>query len=340
MEFSEEELAEFMVESGELLDTAESALLAVSHGEDFGQHYDSIFRVFHSLKGAGGMMELLKLQAHMHRLENKLIERKGDQPFARAQIEFFLRGVDGARDLLRGKEIDFEYEILPEPHPSLPMEETLTNQAGEPSALAEPPSLSSPLPLCNNAAQLPQAQTSTLQQVGFIELGSAEQFWVLEQLPVGWELRGLDSPDSSSNPQAHALRAILLGPLDPRNLLSALAHIKANWPLTPIIALTDSEHQAGWDQLIPSDIFGVIQLPAPNPPLDSVQSAPPARFKQLLQQAACLARARGYASRVFHRFLHHYVDLDDHFLTLGDTAAREDLRSEFEALLELQRDLH
>lgn len=111
MGFSEEEIKEFQVEADELLDLAEKSLLALDQGGDFREHYDSVFRAFHSIKGAAGMMELVALQSHMHYLENTLTEQKSASTLAQPYIDLFLRGTDGARDLLYGRTIDFDYSI-------------------------------------------------------------------------------------------------------------------------------------------------------------------------------------------------------------------------------------
>ena len=76
MKFSEEDIAEFRAESADLLDQAESALLKLDQGGEFKSHYEAVFRVFHSLKGGSGMLDLKEMQSHMHKLENKLAETK------------------------------------------------------------------------------------------------------------------------------------------------------------------------------------------------------------------------------------------------------------------------
>lgn len=111
IEMTQEEVQEFVVEARDLLDTAETDLLALDKGEPFQSHYDSTFRVFHSLKGGAGMLGLLALQAHMHKLENILSATKSRGSMTKAEISLFLRGVDGARKILDGESIEFVYDI-------------------------------------------------------------------------------------------------------------------------------------------------------------------------------------------------------------------------------------
>ncbi len=103
---SEEELAEFKLEAMELLDAAEKCFLNLDQGGALaGGNYDSIFRSFHSLKGTAGMLELNKLQAHMHELENKFILCKEQKALTKDQIDYFLVGCDNSRKIMDGQSI-------------------------------------------------------------------------------------------------------------------------------------------------------------------------------------------------------------------------------------------
>ena len=111
MSFSEEEIEEFKTESRELLDVAETNLLALDNGAEFRTSFDAVFRSFHNLKGAAGMMELVLLKTHTHGLENILVEFKDKTEMPKKYISFFLKGVDGARALLNGEAITFNYDV-------------------------------------------------------------------------------------------------------------------------------------------------------------------------------------------------------------------------------------
>ena len=92
MKFSEEEIREFTAEAEDLLQAAEEALLALDKGAPLSSHYDAIFRAFHSIKGAAGMMELNELQTHMHHLENIFTGFKGAELLPKEAADLFLRG--------------------------------------------------------------------------------------------------------------------------------------------------------------------------------------------------------------------------------------------------------
>lgn len=111
MSFSSEEVREFITEAEELLDEAEKSLLSVENGAPFKEHYDAIFRAFHSIKGASGMLELNDLQQHMHKMENLFGEFKNQNSIPSEATSFFLNGIDAARTCMRGEEFTFTYEI-------------------------------------------------------------------------------------------------------------------------------------------------------------------------------------------------------------------------------------
>jgi CheY-like chemotaxis protein len=111
MEFTQEELDEFKVESTELLSEAEKSLLIVEKGGDFKSNYDSIFRAFHTLKGAAGMLELDNLQQHMHQIEHLFQKLKDESQIDRAKITFFLEAIDAAKSLLNFEPVTFSYNL-------------------------------------------------------------------------------------------------------------------------------------------------------------------------------------------------------------------------------------
>ena len=113
MSFSAEEIEEFKTEALELLDTAEKSLLALDQGAEFQSAFDAVFRGFHNLKGGTGMMELHKLQAHTHELENILMGLKAGPIIPKEYISLFLRGIDAARTLLDGGKVNFDFSVAP-----------------------------------------------------------------------------------------------------------------------------------------------------------------------------------------------------------------------------------
>lgn len=75
------------------------------------KNYDAIFRAFHSIKGAAGMLGLTDLQNHMHQLENHFQASKSFENLTKNQTSYFLKGVDTSRDILNGGTIQFDYHF-------------------------------------------------------------------------------------------------------------------------------------------------------------------------------------------------------------------------------------
>jgi CheY-like chemotaxis protein/HPt (histidine-containing phosphotransfer) domain-containing protein len=107
--FTEEEISAFVTEAEELLDSAEKGLLLLDKGESLATQYDLVFRAFHNIKGAAGMMEMTALQSHMHQLETIFTDHKTDEHLEKPLVDLFLRGLDGTRRLLHGESIEFDY---------------------------------------------------------------------------------------------------------------------------------------------------------------------------------------------------------------------------------------
>ncbi len=129
---SEEEIQEFKIEAEELLETAENSLLALEKGAEFSKNYDAIFRAFHSVKGAAGMLNWGSLQHHMHLLENHFQQCQGEAILSRVRVTYFLDGIDASRKILNLQEVEFIYEMPP-------------NSEGEKDAFSESlPQLSEP----------------------------------------------------------------------------------------------------------------------------------------------------------------------------------------------------
>lgn len=105
----DEMLNEFLIEVDELFAEAEDSLLAIEKKKDFNENYNSIFRVFHSVKGAAGMFGLTKLQEHMHFLENLLEKKKDNTSMSGSLVDYLLSGIDTAKKILADEDFEFDY---------------------------------------------------------------------------------------------------------------------------------------------------------------------------------------------------------------------------------------
>ncbi len=109
-----EEFEEFKVEILEMLDKAEQCLLQFDQLPDNTSSkdlYDDIFRSYHNIKGAAGMMEWEELQGHIHELETTLMQSKEALTIPKHLIGWFLQGNDATRLLMNGDAYEFDYSL-------------------------------------------------------------------------------------------------------------------------------------------------------------------------------------------------------------------------------------
>ena len=111
MQFDDEEIQEFITEAEELLQDAENHLLVMESEVKFAENYAAVFRAFHSLKGASGMLGLDDLREHMHKMEGLFYLQKDAPHLTPEYVTFFLSGVDASRALLRNEKVEFNYQV-------------------------------------------------------------------------------------------------------------------------------------------------------------------------------------------------------------------------------------
>lgn len=102
MVLSDQEFGDFKIEAVELLELAEKSLLAVENGADFKAHFDSVFRAFHNIKGAAGVLEFVELQSHIHQLENLLMLSNNLDSIPKNHLDLLFKGIDAAKKILEG----------------------------------------------------------------------------------------------------------------------------------------------------------------------------------------------------------------------------------------------
>ena len=102
---------DFINEAMDLLDSAEESIMAICSDQDADEAYKIIFRTFHSLKGAAGMMGFLEVQGHMHLLEDQLDNYQTKPQEIKDVADYFLKGIDVARSLIRGENATFSEQI-------------------------------------------------------------------------------------------------------------------------------------------------------------------------------------------------------------------------------------
>lgn len=120
-----DELEEFKVEIVELIERAEKALLGFDQlpdDESAPALYDEVFRAYHNIKGAAGMMDWGELQHHVHQLESVLMQTKSTQSIPKHYIGWFLKGNDATRAIMDAQPYSFNYDLPSESGEAEPVE--------------------------------------------------------------------------------------------------------------------------------------------------------------------------------------------------------------------------
>lgn len=81
-------VSQFLIEARELAEQASADLLVLEQRPDAPEHIDSVFRAFHTLKGAAGIMEYKPMERMLHRAEDALQDvRSGSRQVTPAMID-------------------------------------------------------------------------------------------------------------------------------------------------------------------------------------------------------------------------------------------------------------
>jgi CheY-like chemotaxis protein/HPt (histidine-containing phosphotransfer) domain-containing protein len=307
MNFTDEEIKEFMIEAHELLDIAEDSLLALDQGESFSKYYDAIFRSFHSVKGASGMMEMGKLQAHLHQLETAFSDRKQDSTLSKKFIDFFLRGTDAAREILEGKEVQFDFNST-----NGYSEVIETKQA---SVLSEKKSVSKSLGkvlVVDDESDIVAIVTDELENSGFEAKGVSDPFQVMGVI-------------ESFSPDA-VITDISMPGMDGVKLLALIKQKHFDLPVIFLSGHVDKTHLMS---AIQSGVFTVLEKP----------------FKSERVVESCLLAVKRYQlvkilNRTLNLIMYQFADLSDFLKAQGKEDVEKAINFELKQLLEQRRLYH
>jgi two-component system, chemotaxis family, sensor kinase CheA len=112
-------LEAFLVEARDLVDQATRDLLVLEQAPRDRSGIDSVFRAFHTLKGAAGIVEFPAMAAVMHAAEDSLAAvRSGDAAITADRVGDYLSCLDQVLDWLAAIEADGALPEVPETTPA------------------------------------------------------------------------------------------------------------------------------------------------------------------------------------------------------------------------------
>jgi len=300
-----ESLQEFRLEAVDLLDQAETSLLALDRGEPFDNHYNAVFRVFHSIKGAAGMLGLSALQAHMHQVETLLQTAKARAGLSKTEIDFFLRGTDAARQILDGKPVAFDYRIqegaapVKRPQPS----------AEAPSPAARQDSLTGRAVVVDDEPEIVEIICEQLRDGGFEAFGYTEAEKALREM--------------KSKAPTVVLTDINMPKMDGYAFQKACREVD---PELPVIFVTGKLTKEGLIAALSNGIFMAIEKP----------------FEQKQLLSAAVQATHRYTllrllTRTINMVMYQFSDLDDFLKSQGKDEQRQLIQNEIASLKRQRR---
>lgn len=99
-------LREFLVETGENLDTVDARLVQLEHEPNNQDILRAIFRLVHTIKGTCGFLGLPRLEALTHAAETVMGHFRDGAPVTRAAVTLILSSIDRIKTILGGLERD------------------------------------------------------------------------------------------------------------------------------------------------------------------------------------------------------------------------------------------
>lgn len=312
---NEEIIEEFKIEAAEMFEAAEVGFLNLEKGEDFLANFNLIFRAFHSLKGAAGMFGLQELQAHMHKLESLFEAQKSKGSMGKAQVDYFLAGIDAAKALLEGSPVHFVHQDSLENMSAAVIAETKTIAAGVES-------------------KIEQKKKQNGNERGLVFIVDDEQD-ILDILDahvsaINFQVRTfLRAEDALAALKEHAPDMILsdltMPQMDGIKLAREIRKINQS---VPIIMVSGNLSKEKVLELLRFDIFGFIEKPFND-----------SEIVEICERAFDLSQLNNLLNKSINYILYQFSDLDSYLKTAGKENVRLSLKEELKAIIKIQNQL-
>lgn len=337
-QFPEEMLQEFNIEATDLLDQAETDLLKAESG-NYGQIYDSIFRVFHSLKGGAGMLGLVDLQKHMHSLESILTGTKGKAALSKAESDFFLAGVDASKKLLDGQKIVFSYILESEQAPAASTSSLAAPASAQPTASAvsrAAPQVASSSPASRPAPAATVPLNKSLEKPIGLAYAVDDEPEILSLISdslgeANIECKTFEDPMQLFEACKTRVPDLILSDIKMPQMsgLEVLKKLRGDGIESPVILVSGWITKEALLTALESGVHTALEKP----------------FNHTTLINHSLAALRHYhlqkmLRRSINLLLYQFTDLDDFLVSSGKTDAAQSIRTELKALMEQNKALH
>ncbi len=314
--FDQSELDEFAIEARELLDSGEEHLLEIERGGPFSENYDAIFRVFHSLKGAAGMLGFDLLQSHMHHLESLFSAQKDVGKISAPQISFFLTGVDAARKFFDTNELSFSEKFPSDGSDG--SEEEAKLKVSSPKEKEKPQRDKKKLSgenglvfIIDDEPDIVELLSDAITSIGYEVIGFTDANKALEAV-------------KSKKPDL-VFTDIKMPKMTGVELLTEIFKFNSELPIIFVSGFVDKKFLL---EAIGNGVYAVIEKP-----FDTK------RILSLCKNAVRRYRLVRLLNKSINLIMYQFSDLDDFLKSQGKEDIRKEIRNELDLLLEMRKEL-
>jgi FixJ family two-component response regulator/HPt (histidine-containing phosphotransfer) domain-containing protein len=308
--FEDDMIEEFKIEADEMFADSEEGLLNIERGEDFDENFNSIFRSFHSLKGAAGMFGIDQLQEHMHKLETLFENQKAIGSLSKELVDYFLDGVDASKSILNGEEVTFEY-----------WEDRVHTQPEKDVTTPQAPQEKSP------------PSTITKKKGDLIYVVDDEEFLcrLLENILIdnNYEVRAFTNPLELLKSLENETPALILSDISMPEMsgVDLLATIRKTNKDLPVLFISAHITKKALLESMEMGASGFIEKP-----FEDIQVI------NVMQNVLQKAKAVRLLNKSINYILYQFNDLDQYLEKEGKEVVRQSLRNELKSLLELKKE--
>lgn len=308
---------DFKLEAIELLDASEEALLDLESGGNFETCYVTIFRAFHSIKGAAGMFGITDLEKIIHHMEDLLEQQKAEGFLPESYIQYFLQGLDASRTVLDEDTPDFE------------IKDPAQAKAPKPEPEAEPTKPSKSVDDFVEKARQRKAENKKKREYeGLVFVVDDEQD-ILDIIESELEEAGyntmcfLEAPKALEAIEKNSPDLIITDINMPKmDGLELLQHVNKRYPQLPLIIVSGYVTKEICIEALSSGVSGVIEKPFEADQLISMCHVNIQKYRSF----KLLQRSVNY-------MLYQFSDLDDFLVKANKNSVRDSLKSELKNII-------
>ncbi|MDD4973550.1 MAG: response regulator [Bacteriovorax sp.] len=304
-------IKEFKIEAAEMFESAEDGLLNIDKGLDFISNYNSIFRSFHSLKGAAGMFGMEELQLHMHKLESLLEAQKKYGVMNKNQIDYFLYGIDGAKSLIDGNATNFVHVDLEKFNIEIPVASLISPEIPKNAPIKTEKIIrkNGVVFIVDDEPELVDILSRIIEQNNYV----VYKFYNGEEAVNSFEKY---KPDI-------ILSDILMPKLNGIEMIKAIHEVSAN---TPVIFISGNLSKERMQEALQFGAYAFIDKPFDN-----------LTVKNLCRNAVKKSQALNLLEKSINYILYQFSDLDEYLKSTGKESLRQGLKAELKVILEQKK---